>query len=155
MDVIGARFADLSAAMAARDAILAVVAVPSADVAVRALGTTRYDQPIEAFVLAGRFPFAAAQDVVRLMRDHGGVIISRRFEGPATGRQPEATTTGAALGSLAIRPRVERLRAAVRKRLRRPSARLRVRAARADRAGRRGRDGGPPRFYGRASTGSS
>jgi len=60
MDVIGGRFTDLHAATAARHAILASVAMPPADVAVRPLGSTRYDQPVEAFVLAGRFPSGVA-----------------------------------------------------------------------------------------------
>ena len=80
MDVIGASFASLAAAVAARVAILAFVGVPAADVSVRPLGTTRYDRPLDAFVLAGRFPSTLADAVVSLIRDHGGTILSRRRE---------------------------------------------------------------------------
>ena len=127
MHVIGSRFADLRAALSARHAILASVAVPAADVAVRPLGTTRYDEPVEAFVLAGRFPPGAAEAVVRLMREHGGAIISHRTEW-----KPKAA------GSIGTQARrlvdarqwAARARAAARKRPRRPTARLRVRTAR-------------------------
>ena len=127
MDVIGARFANLPAAIAARDAICAAVAVPASDVAVRPLGTTRYDEPVDAFVLAGKFPTALAEAVVRLMRDGGGTILSRRTEwlrhARPVGHPEQPQPQGA-------RPGAPRAMSRARKRLRRPAARLRIRRAR-------------------------
>jgi hypothetical protein len=136
MDVIGARFANLAAAIAARDAIRAAVGVSAADVAVRPLGTTRYDEPIEAFVLAGRFPSAVADAVVGLMRDGGGTILSRRTEWQLHARpagHPERQRRHGA------RPRAPRALSRARQGLRRPTARLRIRRARccSPRGGRR------------------
>jgi hypothetical protein len=126
VDVIGARYADLPAAIAARHAILASVAMPAADLAVRPLGTTRYDEPVAAFVLAGRFPSALGSRIVRLMRDHGGTIILRRAEWAPRARPLEPAPMprphpGRVLAS--------RARRSVRQRPRRPAARWRVGAA--------------------------
>jgi hypothetical protein len=146
MDLIGGRFADLAAAVAARDAILAAVAVPVADVAVRALGTTQYDNPLHAFVLAGRFPSAMADLAVRLIREHGGAIISRRTEWQASVR-PTGQTSAPAAGA---RPGAPRATAFALKRPRRPAARVRIRRlAAARRVGDVGLpDGEPSGGYG-------
>jgi hypothetical protein len=130
MDVIGARFVALPAATEAREAILASVAVPPADVAVHPLGSTRYDAPVEAYLLAGRFASASAETVVRVIREHGGTILSRRTEWRPRARMVVAT---AAQGRTAARGRPAGSRHPVRKRPRRPAARLRVRAARSGR----------------------
>jgi hypothetical protein len=130
MDVIAARFPDLPAAVAVRDAILAAVAVTAADVAVRPLGTTKYDEPIHAFVLAGRFPSAAAEAVVRLMRDGGGTILTRRTEWLPQGRQARPVLIRESHGA---RPGASRTTPLARRRPRHPAARLRVRVARAGR----------------------
>ena len=125
MNVVGARFADLRAAMAARDAILGAVPMPPADIAVRPLGTTQYDDPIEAFLLAGRFDGAAVPLVTRVVHDHGGTVIWSRTEWKSRSRPtPEAGVRRAPARRPATTPR---------KRLRRPVARSRVRAARAAR----------------------
>ena len=130
MDVIGARFTELGAAIAARDAILAAVALPAADIAVRPLGTTRYDHPLDAFVLAGRVPAAAAGTVVQLIRAAGGQILSHRTESPQPVRSAPQPGMQQPRG---VRARVPRPTVRVRKRPRRPAARLRVRAAQAGR----------------------
>jgi hypothetical protein len=126
MDVIGARFAELSAATDTREAILASVAVPPGDVAIRPLGTTRYEEPVEAFLLAGRFASASAPTVVRLIREHGGTILSRRTEWRP---QPRMVVSTAPRAPAAARRQQASSRHPVRKRLRRPAARMRVRAA--------------------------
>jgi hypothetical protein len=127
VDVIGARFTDLESAAAARQAILAAVAMPAADIAVRALGTTRYDQPIEAYVLGGRFPASHAHLVMRIAREHGGTILSHRAEWRPAPRP--GTDRAARSQRPAGRARRAGLGTAGRKRPRRPAARLRVRAA--------------------------
>ena len=66
MHVVGARFMDLPAAVAALRAIRASVAVEPSDVAVLPLGTTRYDVQVEAYLLAGRFEEADVESVVRI-----------------------------------------------------------------------------------------
>lgn len=127
MHVIGGRFSDLGAATAARDAILAAVAMAPADIAVRPLGTTQYDHPIEAFLLAGRFPAGAVATVTRLVNEHGGRVISSRVEWKARPRP----TSDAHVRQAPARRRIEidaRI-APSRKRVRRPVARWRVRSA--------------------------
>lgn len=127
MHVIGGRFSDLVAATAARDAILAAVAMPPADIAVRPLGTTRYDHPIEAFLLAGRFDAGAVATVTRLVHEHGGTVISSRVEWKARHRST-------AEGSVHQAPARRRIGVDARigpsrTRVRRPVARWRVRSA--------------------------
>jgi hypothetical protein len=82
MHVVGARFMSLDAAIAALRAIRASVAVEPVDVAVRPLGTTRYDRPIEAYLLAGRFREEDVDTVARIAEQHGGLVFSRRAELP-------------------------------------------------------------------------
>ena len=102
MDVVGAQFRELESAIEAMRAIRGAVAVVPSDVAVRPLGSTSYDQPLEAFVLAGRFASADVALVARIVADHGGIVISRRRE------LTRAVTPGA--GSSPRSPRPSRLR---------------------------------------------
>ena len=142
MLVVGARFANLESANAALGDIRASVAMPPTDVAVRPLGSTRYEQPASDFVLAGRFPAAEVERVLRIVELHGGTLLSRRLERPYSGfagsigapasairdergRAPERHGSQASRSGAAPPP----LRAA-HKRLRRPAALMRVRAAR-------------------------
>ena len=127
MHVIGGRFSELGAATAARDAILAAVAMPPADVAVRPLGTTEYDHPIEAFLLAGRFEPGAVAAVTRLVREHGGTVIWSRAEWKARPRPTADASVRRARGRRRIE--VDARIAPSRKRVRRPVARWRVRSA--------------------------
>ena len=80
MHVIGARFADEAAAMAALLAVRSSLPVEPGDVAVRPLGSTRYEEPATGFVLAGRFDSADVDAVAAIVVRHGGTVISRRRE---------------------------------------------------------------------------
>jgi len=51
-----------------------------AEVEVRALGTTRYDEPPPGTLLAGQFPAGEAEQVVGLIEARGGEIVERRSE---------------------------------------------------------------------------
>ena len=94
MLVIGARFRTFAAARTALRAVRSSVAVAAGDVAVRALGSTRYDAPEEQFLLAGRFEPDDDAAVTEIVRSQGGSVIERRSE--------------------ALRPRLPRLSAAAR-----------------------------------------
>ena len=129
MHFVGARFADLPAASRALGEIRASVPVEPGDLAVRPLGSTRYDVPSDDILLAGRFEPADVEAVVGILESHGGAILARRPESPAgqapappakPERDAQARTAGRA------RPPV----AMPRKRLRRQAALLRGRAAR-------------------------
>jgi hypothetical protein len=146
MHVLGARFSDLESATAAMHAVRARIAIARGDVAVRPLGSTRYDEPAADFLLAGRFESGHVRAVADIVAEHGGTVISRRAELPgesvsARGRIVVQSGTamearirdggpGARPGLRAVPPRV-----APRKRWRRPAAPLRVRAARERRLG--------------------
>jgi hypothetical protein len=91
MLVIGARFRTFAAARAALRAVRSSVAVPAGDVAVRALGSTRYDAPEDHFLLAGRFEPDAADAVTAIVHSQGGKVIERRSDAPRPlRRRPEA-----------------------------------------------------------------
>ena len=150
MHVVGARFPDVESADAALQAIRAGVAVAPGDAGMRALGSTRYEEPATDFLVAGRFEAADVEAVLAIMERHGGAVLSRRAEWPnrvqRTGTPPTTVPATAGLRSnsgsgLAASPRGQ-IRAAARrpraagKRRRRPAAPLRVRAAR-DRRGSR------------------
>ena len=72
MILVGARFRALAGARAALRAVRASVRVVPGDVGVRPLGTTRYDSPIEDFLLAGRFEPGDVESVIRILHAHGG-----------------------------------------------------------------------------------
>ena len=142
MHVVGARFANLESANAALGDIRASVPMPPTDVAVRPLGSTRYEEPASDFLLAGRFPGVAVERVLRIVELHGGTLLSRRLERPYSGFAGSVGVPASAmrdergraperLGSLASGRGAApaRLRAA-NKRLRRPAGHVRVRAAR-------------------------
>jgi hypothetical protein len=152
MLVIGARFRTLAAARAALRAVRASVAVPPGDVAVRALGSTRYDAPEDQFLLAGRFDPADAAEITAIVHSQGGRVIERRSDivrgqaAPPVATTPVATgpsalgaaTPGRLAARLASRPTAPTagmLRGHVRATnwLRRPSPPLRLRTARGSR----------------------
>jgi hypothetical protein len=93
MVVIGARFRTLAAARAALRAVRASVTVPSADVAVRPLGSTRYDAPEDVFLLAGRFDPVDAAAVTAIVHSQGGRVIERRTD--TSGALPSAASPAA------------------------------------------------------------
>jgi len=95
MHVVGARFADLGSANAALGEIRARVGIAGGDVAVRPLGSTRYDEPVAAFLLAGRFPAAEVDRVIGIVEQHGGTVLSRSIEWP----HPSLTGTGGGTGT--------------------------------------------------------
>jgi len=82
MHVIGARFANLESAHAALGEIRASVGIPPGDVAVRPLGSTRYEEPTVDFLLAGRFPEREVDRVTAIVEEHSGMLLSRRVEWP-------------------------------------------------------------------------
>lgn len=95
MMVVGARFRALAGARAALRAIRASVGVAPGDVAVRPLGGTRYEAPVDDFVLAGRFEDEDVSTVIDVVHEHGGSVIERRPDPPRS-----APASGAA-----VRPR--------------------------------------------------
>lgn len=80
MHVIGARFEELDRATAALGEIRARVRVAPGDVAVRPLGSTRYEAPAKDFLLAGRFEASDVDTVVAIVAAHDGSLIERRVE---------------------------------------------------------------------------
>ncbi|HEX3264891.1 MAG TPA: hypothetical protein VHR16_04425 [Candidatus Limnocylindrales bacterium] len=88
MLVIGARFRTLAAARAALRDVRASVPISSGDVAVRPLGSTRYDAMQDDFLLAGRFEATDAGTVTAIVHSLGGRIIERRSDGPRSTREP-------------------------------------------------------------------
>lgn len=140
MHVIGARFANLESANAALSEIRASVAIPRADVAVRALGSTRYEQPASGFILAGRFPGVEVERVLGIVERNGGTVLTRHVERPQpvlTGSRTPALNANREWrgglerhGSEASRSVVPASLRGAHQRLRRPAALWRVRAAR-------------------------
>jgi hypothetical protein len=138
MIVVGARFRALAGARAALRAVRSTVEVAPGDLGLRGLGSTRYEAPAEAFVVAGRFEPEDVDAVVETFHAHGGRIIERRADGPrstprAAPREHSATPT---MRARACRFALRGWRAAAsraHKRLRRPSPPLRVRTARCHR----------------------
>jgi hypothetical protein len=158
MHVMGARFETLAAANAALRDVRGAATVAPGDVAVRPLGSMRYEVPATGFVLGGRIGDGDVQRVRHILEAYGGSILVCRPEA-VTAAGVDAATAAAAASRAAIasnppwtpartgaiphpmsRPRVSTRMAGprLRKRLRRPVARLRGRAARGHRfAGRR------------------
>lgn len=102
----------------------------------RALGTTRYDAPVEEFLLAGRFEPGEVETVIRILHSNGGRVVVRRVDTPRfVAAEPSAPSAGARASI--TRQIATRLRPAIRarahKRLRRPSPPMRVRTARSHR----------------------
>lgn len=143
MIVVGARFRALAGAKAALRAVRNAVAVAPGDAAVRPLGSTRYEAPAEAFVVAGRFEEDDAWKVVQLLHAHGGRIIEQRMDTPRARplgaalppAWPVSARTKPARGAprLSLRLMDQPTSARLRKRPRRPSPSLRARTARGHR----------------------
>jgi hypothetical protein len=143
MHVVGARFANLESANAALGDIRSSVAIPRSDVAVRPLGSTRYEQPASGFVLAGRFPAIEVERVLGIVERYGGTVLSRHVEQPRSGLSRGSVTPVSSMGRDQRGRPLERhgshasrngstpapLRGA-HQRPRRPAAPMRVRAAR-------------------------
>jgi hypothetical protein len=82
MIVVGARFRALAGARAALQAVRTSVAVAPGDVAVRPLGSTRYETVTEGFVLGGRFDDRDVATVLKILHANGGRIVERRNDAP-------------------------------------------------------------------------
>ena len=163
MHVVGARFRTLAAAGAALLAIRSTVTVPPGDAGVRPLGSTRYEESAEDFLLAGRFVDEDVEAVVGIVETAGGRVIERRSDVPRAGVAQESSRgwhatvasnpplaaawvplrtparPAAGLNATSGARKTGRARSAgpasrARKRPRRPAALLRVRAARAHRS---------------------
>jgi hypothetical protein len=148
MHVLAARFRTISAASAALRAIRSAVTVAPGDSGVRPLGSTRYDAPTGDFLLAGRFEEQDVPAVIDIVATQGGKVIEQRSE-PATTGPPitspdgphEWTASNPPWSASWTAPRHanrasregEPGPARARKLVRRPSAPLRVRTARAHR----------------------
>lgn len=87
--MVGARFRTLAAAVSALNAIRSAVTIAPGDAAVRPLGSTRYEEPCEDYLLAGRFDDGDVETVAAIVAARGGQVIERRRE-PA-GRSTAAT----------------------------------------------------------------
>jgi hypothetical protein len=148
MHVMGARFDTLAAASASLQEIRAAVPVAPGEVAVGPLGSIRYEVPSSGFVLGGRFADADIAVVSRIIEAHGGSVIECRPEAatPAGGGNAALRATVASNPpwtatwiAPTAQPRPARRLATtkagprLRKRLRRPAARWRGRAARGHR----------------------
>lgn len=75
MRMVGARFDDENDAHRALDELRTRFQLADADAGVRPLGTTAYDEPADAALLAGRFwpdRVAAVSDIVT---EHGGEVV--------------------------------------------------------------------------------
>lgn len=86
MMLVGARFRALAGAHAALRALRTSVAVAPGDVGVRPLGTTRYEAPVDDFVLAGRFENDDVETVIRILHRYGGRLLLRRIDSPRSQR---------------------------------------------------------------------
>jgi hypothetical protein len=147
MHLMGARFDTLAAASAALHDIRAAATIAPGHVAVAPLGSMRYEVPSTGFVLGGRFADDDVPTLTRIVEAHGGRVIDCRPDAstPAAGNavlrattasNPPWTATWTAAPAQARPARsISRCSAGprLRKRLRRPAARLRGRAARANR----------------------
>jgi hypothetical protein len=80
MYLVGARFDDLHAAQAALVELGERVEVDEQDLGLRPLGSLRYEEPAKGLVVAGRFGHGDVDEVVAIMRRHGGEIVFRRAE---------------------------------------------------------------------------
>ena len=140
MIVVGARFRALAGARAALRAIRTSIGVASGDVGVRPLGGTRYEAPVEDFLLAGRFEDGDVPAVINVMHAHGGRVIERRrgrprsnTHGVDSARVSEASAPSVtdantwSVGRRGLGPIGRDRESRLQKRLRRPSARLRAR----------------------------
>lgn len=85
MHLIGARFEHLEPATAALREIRARVGVEAGDVALRPLGSTRYEEPAKGYVLAGRFSASDVAPVIDIVERRGGAIVARRVDRAAPG----------------------------------------------------------------------
>jgi len=129
MIVVGARFRALAGARAALRAIRASIGVAEGDVAVRPLGGTRYESPIDDFVLAGRFEDGDVAAVINAVHAHGGRVIERRSDPPRRLAPPAPMPGASGRTHHDARRAGGDTRRELRKRLRRSSPPGRVRTA--------------------------
>jgi hypothetical protein len=142
MHVVGARFSDRDAAVAALHDLRVHVSVTRADVGVRPLGSTRYDRPTFDHLLAGRFETRDVETVVGILERHGGVIVWRREEWlrpaasaatstpkPPNGRPARTRPGERVASSLAVPDALRRSAPSLHRPCRRPAAPLHGRAA--------------------------
>jgi hypothetical protein len=139
MHFIGARFADAQAASTALGEIRASVPVGPGDLALRPLGSTRYDVPSDDIVLAGRFEPGDVDEVVGILVANGGAILVQHPESRALQEATQPATPGleardardarARESSTQTTDPVRKQRGTTHKRLRRPATPLRRRAA--------------------------
>lgn len=128
MHVVGMRFEDHGSAAAALVEIRDRVPVAPGDIAVRPLGSTRYESPAGGFLLGGRFADADVPAVIQVAEARGGVLVERRLEWPHVNPAPETRTPRLASGHARsserriTRPHAPSTRP---KRLRRPAAGMR------------------------------
>ena len=80
MYLVGARFDDMHAAQAALVELGERVEVDQKDLGLRPLGSLRYEEPAKGHVVAGRFGHGDVDEVVEIMRRHGGEIVFKRAE---------------------------------------------------------------------------
>lgn len=80
MYLVGARFRDAGSANVALGELRDRIAVAPGDLAVRPLGSLRYERPAVGVVVAGRFEPSDVDAVVAIMERHGGEIVFRRAE---------------------------------------------------------------------------
>ena len=122
MHVVGAKFDTSAKARAALAAVQESVTPGAGEAGVRPLGSTRYDEPTEEFILAGRFDDSQVDAVIEIIERHGGTLLERRVEAPTAGGAPQ------------WRPQPSPMHARpARTRPRRPVAPVRGRAARSNR----------------------
>jgi hypothetical protein len=80
MDLVGARFEEMSSAEAALRELRERLTLGDGDVGLRPLGSLRYEAPAEGLVVAGRFQHDDVDQVVRILEHHGGEIVFQRAE---------------------------------------------------------------------------
>jgi hypothetical protein len=135
MHVLGVRFATPDAARSALREIRATIAVPAADVAVGALGSTSYDEPATEYLLAGQFADELVEAAAVIAERHGGVVVSRRAAKPSFRDHPLPARPSSICVAPAIRAGLAREQHARRIWARHPAA-LRHRVAREHRLSR-------------------
>jgi hypothetical protein len=77
---LGARFDDRDTAVAVMHELRQRFGLGIEDIEVQALGSTHYEEPSTATLLAGRFPPTVADDAITIIRAAGGELVERRLE---------------------------------------------------------------------------
>ena len=80
MYLVGAQFADAESAEAAMQQLRDAIAVAPGDLALRPLGSVRYERPASRVVVAGRFAVADVDAVVEIMERNRGEVVFRKPE---------------------------------------------------------------------------